>query len=56
MKMPRKQQHRAKRIWERLTRDPKNYLEKGPTSLQWHGNPIEIRNIWIRKVRDCDEK
>ncbi len=56
MKMPHKQRHRAKRIWERLTSYPKNHLEKGPTSLEWHGNPIEIRNIWIRKVGGCDEK
>lgn len=54
--MPHKQRHRAKRIWERLTSYPKNHLEKGPTSLEWHGNPIEIRNIWIRKVGGCDEK
>ena len=56
IKMPRKQRHRAKRIWERLTSYLNNYPEKSPTSLEWHGDPIESRNIWIRKVGDCDEK
>ncbi len=35
---------------------PKKHPEKGPISLQWHNDPIEFRNIWIREVGDYDEK
>lgn len=39
-----------------LTEYPKKHPEKGPISLQWHGDPIEYRNIWIREVGDYDEQ
>jgi len=29
---------------------PKKHSEKAPISLQWHGDPIEYRNIWIREM------
>ena len=35
---------------------PKNHPEKGPIALQWHGDPIEYRNIWIRDLGDYDQQ
>lgn len=29
---------------------PKTHPEKAPITLQWHGDPIEFRNIWIRDL------
>lgn len=29
---------------------PKTHPKKAPLRLQWHGDPIEFRNIWIREI------
>jgi hypothetical protein len=29
-----------------------SFRAKGPVRLQWHGDPIEFRNIWIRDISD----
>lgn len=29
---------------------PKDHPEKAPIRFQWHGDPIEFRNIWVREL------
>jgi len=40
----------------RVAKYPGKHSEKAPLKLQWHGDPIEFRNIWIREVREYDQK
>lgn len=34
---------------------PDNHPEKAPISFQWHGDPIEFRNIWVRDLSESKQ-
>lgn len=39
----------------KLASYPKNHPEKAPIALQFHGDPVEYRNIWARDIGDYDQ-
>ncbi len=39
----------------KLASYPDKHPEKAPLNLQFHGDPVQYRNIWIREVGDYDE-
>ena len=34
----------------------KGKLEKGPLAIQYHGNPVRFRNIWVRPLEALAEQ
>ncbi len=41
---------------KKLASYPATHPERGPIRLQWHRDPVEYRNVWIREVGDYDEE
>ncbi|MFC4992351.1 3-keto-disaccharide hydrolase [Rubritalea tangerina] len=37
-------------VFRKLAKYPEKHPEKAPIRLQWHSDPIEFRNIWIRPL------
>lgn len=53
--------HNAKEYYgptqhKKLASYPAKHPETGPLSLQDHKDPIQYRNMWVREVRDYDQK
>ena len=41
-------------VYRSLAKYPEKTPTKGPIRLQWHGDPVEYRNIWVRETGEYD--
>lgn len=44
------QQFYGATTWRKIAQYPATHKKKAPIRLQWHGDPIEFRNVWIRPL------
>ena len=43
-------------VFRKIASYPSKHPEKAPLKLQWHNDPVEYRNIWIRELGDYNKK
>ena len=37
-------------VYRKLASYDKNHPERAPIRLQWHGDPVQYRNVWVREI------
>jgi len=42
-------------VYRRIAKYPNKHPEKAPIRFQWHSDPIEYRNIWVRPLDQYDK-
>lgn len=45
-----RQKYYGPTVFRRVASYPKEHAEKAPIRLQWHSDPIEYRNIWVKDL------
>lgn len=46
-----RQQLQGPTTHKKVAKYPRTHPEKAPIRIQWHGDPIEFRNIWVREMK-----
>jgi len=49
VKVHDRQQLYGPTVFRKIAKYPREHPEKAPISIQWHGDPIEFRNIWVKE-------